>query len=149
MPVRAAAEFSCLRQQGFGMVEVLVTVLLLSIGLLGLASLQTLSVKRANSSAQRIEALNLSYDLLDRMRINRAQAIGGRYNIAFGDSAAGDEIAEADLQDWKMALSEALPDGDGQVLVESERVTISVRWTETLRTDANGGDGRLNLVTQL
>lgn len=140
------------RQRGAGLIEILIAVVLLSIGLLGLASLQMLSLQHSSSSALRTEAVSQSYDLLDRMRANRAQAIGGRYNLAFGDTPAAADLAGEDLASWKSALAEILPDGDGQVLVESQVVTITVRWQEPGRSGSGisqDGDGVVNLRSQL
>lgn len=135
-----AANKTGARQRGVGLIEVLVAVVLLSIGLLGLAALQTVSLKRSTTSALRTEAIGQSYDLLDRMRANRAQAIVGRYNIPFGTAASGDDLAAADLGDWKAALAASLPDGDGRVLVQNQVVTITVQWSEpdSLGADDNG-----------
>ncbi len=140
------------RQRGVGLIEILIAVLLLSIGLLGLASLQMLSLQHSSSAALRTEAVGQSYDLLDRMRANRAQAIGGRYNLAFGDAPTASDLAAADLASWKAALGASLPDGDGQVFVEAQVVTITVRWQEPGRSGTgagNDGSGVVNLRTQL
>lgn len=140
------------RQRGVGLIEILIAVLLLSIGLLGLASLQMLSLQHSSSAALRSEAVGQSYDLLDRMRANRAQAIGGRYNLAFGDAPTASDLAAADLASWKAALDATLPDGDGQVFVEAQVVTITVRWQEPGRSGTaagNDGSGVVNLRSQL
>lgn len=140
------------RQRGAGLIEILIAVVLLSIGLLGLASLQVLSLQHSSSAALRTEAVGQSYDLLDRMRANRAQAIGGRYNLAFGDAPTATDLAAQDLAAWKATLDTALPEGDGQVFVEAQVVTITVRWREPGRTGTaagNDGSGVVNLRTQL
>ena len=145
--------FSAARgQRGAGLIEILIAVVLLSIGLLGLASLQVLSLQHSSSAALRTEAVGQSYDLLDRMRANRAQAIGGRYNLAFGDAPGAADLAATDLASWKAALDAALPDGDGQVFVEAQVVTITVRWQEPGRSGSGAGKdggGVVNLRTQL
>lgn len=118
------------RQRGVGLVEVLIATLLVSIGLLTLASLQMLSLSRGTSSALRTEALFQSYDLLDRMRANRAQAIGGLYDLPFETDPGSGSLATDDLGAWKAALDATLPNGDGQVRVEAQVVTIQVRWRD-------------------
>lgn len=135
---------------GFSLIEVLVAVLLLSIGLLGLATLQTTSLQRENSSAQRVEALNYAYDLLDRMRANRAQAIAGNYDARVGQSPSGSSWAEADVRTWKQALAAALPGGDAAIDVEDQIVDIRIIWNDA--SDANAGGSTaasVNLRTQL
>lgn len=138
------------RDGGFSLVEVLVAVLLLSIGLLGLAKLQTTMLQRGSSSAQRVDAVNQAYDLLDRMRANRARSIAGDYDVAFGESPAGDALADRDVRTWKADLAASLPGGDARVLVEDQVVTIEMRWTDA--SDANPGaveQAGLTLRTQL
>ncbi|WP_362062601.1 type IV pilus modification protein PilV, partial [Streptomyces sp. NPDC048255] len=55
-------------QRGFSMIEVLIAVLVIGLGLLGLAMLQTLNVRYAQSANYRTRATNLAYDLLDQIR---------------------------------------------------------------------------------
>jgi len=58
------------RQKGFSLVEVLVSVVIMSVGILGVAGLQVLSLQQNRSSLFRSEALMLGSDMLDRMRAN-------------------------------------------------------------------------------
>lgn len=150
MSHRRSAERRCggRRSRGVSLVEVLVATVLVSIGLLTLASLQALSLKRGSSAALRTEAVGQSYDLLDRMRANRAQAIGGQYNLAFEQAPSGSTLASADLADWKDALLATLPEGDGQVLVEAQVVTITVRWRDIGVAD-DAAPATASLRTQL
>lgn len=135
-------------ERGVGLVEVLVATVLVSIGLLTLASLQALSLKRSTSAALRTEAVGQSYDLLDRMRANRAQAIGGLYNLAFDDTPSGSTLASNDLSAWTAALDASLPEGDGQVRVEAQVVTNTVRWRDAGVAD-DAEPAVVNLRTQL
>ena len=74
---------------GFSLIEVMVAVLVLGVGLLGFALLQTMSVRFTQSANQRTQATNLAYDMLDQMRVNRLAA--GQYvgNYAAATSGAG------------------------------------------------------------
>lgn len=137
-------------QSGTTLIEVLITVVLMSIGLLGLAGLQVMSVQNSNSSGERFEATTLARDILERMRANRSQALTGNYNLALGANPAGGGLAFADLDDWKSALA-VLPEGDGSVDVDVNLVTntatatIVVDWTDA--SDDNQGDSREMSVT--
>jgi type IV pilus assembly protein PilV len=78
-------------QKGFSLVEVLVALLVLSIGLLGLAALQTTSLKFNTDSYFRTQATYFVYDIIDRMRANSNSVVsGGTYDIP--DAAAADSI---------------------------------------------------------
>lgn len=72
--VQKAEEFgdmkSVERQRGFSLIEVLVAVLVLAIGLLGLAGLQTRGLKASQSSYERSVATVYAYSILDAMRAN-------------------------------------------------------------------------------
>jgi type IV pilus assembly protein PilV len=60
-------------QSGFTMIEVLVTIAILVVGLLGLAAMQTLSTLAELESYQRSQALVLVRDMADRMSANKTQ----------------------------------------------------------------------------
>lgn len=62
------------KQRGFSMIEVLIALVVLAIGLLGFALLQTMNLRYTQSANQRTQATNLAYDLLDQMRANRLSA---------------------------------------------------------------------------
>ena len=63
------------RHRGFSLIEVLVALLVLSIGLLGLAALQTTSLQYNTGSYFRTQATFLAYDILDRMRANSGAVV--------------------------------------------------------------------------
>lgn len=126
------------RQRGVSLVEVLVTVLLVSIGLLGVAGLQLSTVQNANSAAQRFEATVLARDILERMRANRARALAGDYNLDLDADAPGSGgLAGSDLQDWLDRLA-LIPGGDGAVEVEGGVATITVQWSDASDDNAGG-----------
>jgi type IV pilus assembly protein PilV len=126
-------------QAGTTLIEVLITVILVSVGLLGLAGLQLTTVQNTNSAAERFEASTLARDILERMRANRQQALNGQYDLAMGDAPAGGGLAGDDLEAWMDALA-ALPNGDGSVEVDDGVVTIEVEWTDA--SDDNADDAR-------
>lgn len=72
---------------GFSMIEVLVALVVLALGLLGFALLQTMNLRYTQSADYRTHATNLAYELLDQMRVNRMTAAD--YEAAsFNDAAA-------------------------------------------------------------
>lgn len=79
---------------GFSLIEALIALLILAIGLLGFALLQTMNLRFTQSAQQRTQATNLAYDLLDQMRANRAQAAWYA-----GSSGAGFEADDVDLEE--------------------------------------------------
>ena len=137
------------RAAGFSLLEVLVALIILSIGLLGLAALQAFSIKANQSANYRTQATALAYDLIDRMRANRNDVIAGRYYSGYtsapgncpdaGGSAPSSGTAARDLYDWKCAIRTQLPQGEGEVRMPGGTVIVAIRWTDARW--AEGADG--------
>jgi type IV pilus assembly protein PilV len=144
------------RLQAFGMrncrgvtlIEVLIGVLILSIGLLGLAGLQTASLRFNTSAYFRTQATSLAYDFADRLRANREAALDGDYEFDFQSPppacvvapVIAGTIAQQDIATWRNSLACALPLGTGRVaLLDENEFTISVRWDES-RGEAAGNE---------
>lgn len=125
------------KQSGFSMLEVLVTLLIMSVGLLGLAGLTAASMRNNHGAYHRTQAVWLAYDIADRMRANRAVALAGGYNLALNASApTGAAVNQQDLQQWVARLG-VLPNGTGSVNVANDgALTIIVQWDDTR---ASGG----------
>ncbi|HHW75762.1 MAG TPA: type IV pilus modification protein PilV [Xanthomonadaceae bacterium] len=122
---------------GASLLEVLVTVVLLSVGLLGIAGTQTIGLKNVANASLRTQASVLAYDIVDRMRANRIAAEAGSYNIAIGAAPTDSTtIIGQDLGQWKTSLAGNLPQGDGAVAVAAGVVTVTLQWIE--REGANG-----------
>lgn len=135
-----AANKSAAAQKGVTLIEVLIALVILSIGLVGLATLQTVGLRANHSAYLRSQAVIMAYNVVDRMRANRPAATSGAYDIALGDSASGGGVPEADLADWKARLDRLLPVGDGSVAVSSGEVTVVVRY------DDSRGEGEPTLL---
>ena len=117
------------------MVEVLVAIIVLSIGLLGLAGLQSAGLTYNQSASFRSTATMMTYSILDSMRANRTGAINGSYNIAIGTSIpSGITIPEQDLNNWLNELALRLPAGTGAVNVADNVVTVIIQWDDSRGT---------------
>ncbi len=75
------------RQRGFSLVEVMVSVLVLSGGLLGLAFLQAQGMKFNAEAYQRTQATVLAYDIIDKLRANPTAAHNDAYVVATSNAA--------------------------------------------------------------
>lgn len=119
--------------KGFGLIEVLVSMLVLGVGILGMLALQLNAMKFNQTASVRTQATFLAYDIADRMRANAPQVLAGSYNITLDSVApSGSTIADTDLREWKSALATQLPMGNGSVIRSSAGVyTITVQWDET------------------
>ncbi|MHB1273753.1 MAG: type IV pilus modification protein PilV [Rhodanobacter sp.] len=98
-------------QSGVGLIEVLVAVLVLSIGFLGVAALQVMSLSTNNSAMARSMATISSYSILDAMRADIATAGTGGYNgtvKANACPAVAGTLASAQLNQWCNQLAKTL-----------------------------------------
>jgi type IV pilus assembly protein PilV len=122
------------RATGFSMVEVLVSIVILSIALLGTAGLVGSSLRSTNTSYYRSQATVLADDILDRMRANRTSARNGEYNIDLGPAyaAPSGSLAEYDTHEWTDTLASTLPDGQGTVSVAGGVVIVTIQWDEAV-----------------
>jgi type IV pilus assembly protein PilV len=156
---KQALRHPCHQQQGFTLIEILIAVLVLSLGLLGLAGLQASSLRYNSAAAARGQATFMAYDIIDRMRANKAAAIAGAYDTGYAAPSSGGSdcqtagagcsaaaMAAYDLNQWRCTLGKwnshaicntlginrgLLPDGDGSISRVGNVVTVRVRWIET------------------
>jgi type IV pilus assembly protein PilV len=105
-----------------GLTEVLVAILVLGIGMLGVAAMQAMTLRNSQGALERSQAVIQTYSILDSMRANRAQAIAGAYNLANA---------------WLLGLKDQLGDSTcGQInCTAAGNCTITVQW------DAERGGG--------
>lgn len=130
------------RSGGFSLIEVLVTLVILSFGLLGVAGLMVSGVSNAASSEARSKASQLAADMADRIRANPNAALSAtsQYITTYTESPPGSptSIAERDKKAWLEALAAQLPQGDGKITVTvgggARKIDIEVRWSKCLGT---------------
>jgi len=140
---------------GFSLLEVLVAIVVLSIGLLGLAGMQATGLKNNNSSYQRSQANILANEILDRMRANQVGVDAGAYDDPYSGgtpalptapacvttSCNSATMATYDVAEWDAKLGSTLPSGQGMITGSGANsvFTITVMWDDE-RTGATGTD---------
>jgi type IV pilus assembly protein PilV len=146
--------------QGFTLLEVLIALLVMSIGLLGIGKMMLLSARANDSAYMRSQATALAYTILDAMRANRAYALTAPYydgvpvpptpppcaQTAQGCSA--DLQAQNDMFLWTQSLAAELPGGTGTVATlvlpdgvtgaGNTTVTITVTWIDKVAEQSFG-----------
>jgi type IV pilus assembly protein PilV len=147
---------SCrLRQQrGVGIIEVLVAVLVLSVGLLGLAGLQVRTLRNSQSALERGVAVVESHAIADAMRADRANAIDDDFDISLAAAApTGTTFAEVVVAAWRANLIASLGEGaTGSVACNGADCTIVVQWNDSRGTqtaDTRAGSTTQTLTTQV
>ncbi len=135
------------KNTGFTLIEVLIAMLVLAVGLLGLAGMQATSLKNNQSAYNRSRATQLAYDLADRMRAN---VVGkSSYTAILPSSAATQtdcltvtttctvaDMAQNDLFEWNSTVNSSLPSGIGTISVSGSIYTIRITWDD----DQDGND---------
>jgi len=128
------------RQGGFSIIEVLVALLVLAIGLLGLAALQAQGLRFNHDAYVRSQATNLAYDIVDRMRANRDNAAD--YTVADPGLACDptDASIDMDLSCWYESLDATLPGGNGLITANGAAnfYDVTVRWVDRTPRDFGG-----------
>jgi type IV pilus assembly protein PilV len=121
------------RARGATMIEVLVSIIIFAFGVLGFAGLQLRALASNQSSLQRSQAAVLVDDVMDRMRVDRANALAGGWNIALGTSSAsvgGSSLTQTDLRDWLEQVEQLLPGGQAAIQVNNGEVRVTLAWRD-------------------
>jgi len=143
--------------RGFTMLEVLIAMVVFSIGLLGVAALQMIGLKNNQSTFFRSQASVLAYDVIDRMRANRKEVANYATSSAYwnyGDdcntakfSGTPTELYKQDLNDWLRTLCKRLPSGEGKITLDSSKsqIEVFVRWNDQRGTGKSTSDTNMEL----
>lgn len=130
--------FTARSAAGFSLIEVLVTLLILAIGLMGVAALQFQGLQYNYDAYMRSQVNILAYDIADRMRLNQANAASyvGNYTVPANTAAntcnnATGADATNDLGCWRNNVDRALPPGSTAVITAAGNTyTVTISWTD-------------------
>jgi type IV pilus assembly protein PilV len=153
------------RQRGVSMVEALVALLVMSIGMLGIAGLYVSSLQANRTALLRTQAVSLVNDMLDRMRANpmaRGQYDLSKYGtgpkdqncVAAANNCSYTKLAEDDLYRWQESVKALLPGTPttSVKVVESVKANtpdnyiVKVTWTEPTETASFSYQGALDMI---
>ncbi len=140
-------------QSGFTLLEVLITLIIMAIGLLGLAGLQTMSLRANHEAYLRGQAVVQAYDIADRMRANRKGIEDGHYSYSAavlgtketkcetaktaGGGCTTQQMAQNDLFRWNEANRASLPSGIGIVCQDSTPDSGTFDGINTITPECN------------
>lgn len=133
-------------QSGFSMIEVLVTLLIVALAMLGAVGLQTQSLRMGQGGQFRAQAVFLAGDLAERMEANKAAAVAGAYVVATSSTPTAsvnsctalvclqDQLADNDLAQWERAIVQTLPQASWSVTQTTagnpSTYTIVITWID-------------------
>jgi type IV pilus assembly protein PilV len=134
-------------ERGVGLIEVLITLLILSTTLIALSALQTRSLQFNQGAYFRSQANMLAYDMLDRIRVNDSlpatnaapkpvrEALSA-YTMAVTEAknatAATTPLSAVDRYQWLRSINASLPGGKGQITCDNTTriCRVQITWTE-------------------
>ncbi len=148
------------KQNGFSLIEALVAFLILSVGMLGIASLQLLSLRAGHTAVLRTVAVIKAEEMFERIRNNPIvldpATAGNGYEVGVGDLGTSHgcndstntvvlcsytKMAQDDIYNWKKSLRNSLPNNAGTTAsvavlaktpgtLPTATVTITINWKE-------------------
>jgi type IV pilus assembly protein PilV len=137
-------KLNCRRQSGFSLVEVLIALVIMSVGMLGIAGLYVQGMQAGRTSMFRHHAVTLAGDVADRIRANPRAGVA--YNHAANATGTDNScvtggvdcnpaaMAANDIFLWQAQADDTLPTGDVAVVVNAglnpPTYQITVSWTE-------------------
>ncbi len=126
--------------RGFSLIEVLIALIIMSVGMLGIASLYVQSMQAGRTSLFRHNAVTLAGDVADRMRANPTAGVayagaGANNNcIAMGTNCSNVQMAAQDILLWQEQADDTLPNGAVTITfdntVNPPVYTIAITWDE-------------------
>ena len=129
------------KSRGFSLVEVLIALIVMSVGMLGIAGLYVQSMQAGRTSMLRHHAVNLAGDIADRIRANPTAGVAyiaspGTNNgcdVGNVDCTIG-EMAANDIFLWDQQAAATMPNGQVNVVFNNGIVPptyqITITWTE-------------------
>ena len=132
------------KQRGVSLVESMIALLVISIGLLGIAALQITAMKQNSSALNHSQAVWVGYNMADRIRTNITEF--GNYididtNFSYaqdcmGSSCNNTQMITSDAAEWATEVQN-LPGGRGTITGNASQIVISVMWDD----DGTGATG--------
>lgn len=127
------------KEKGYTLFEVMIAIVVLSMGMVALGSVMLRSLRYSKESANRFVATQQLYEIADRMRANHKGVSAGNYDNRSGvpaanncrtDSCSYSDLADFDINEWNVKNSRVLPLGEGEIIKDGDSFFVVVRWQE-------------------
>ncbi len=134
-------------QRGLSLIESLIALVVLAVGVMGLAGLQARMLVESRTANHRAVAIGFIDDLSNRMLLNRDAAMAKSYALAWSapetkpidciaNQCNGTNLAQSDLNLWRAALTDALPNVNANIFpstTDPRQIGIAVAWSANER----------------
>ncbi|MBB3170122.1 type IV pilus modification protein PilV [Simiduia aestuariiviva] len=147
------------KQRGVTLIEILVTVAIMAVGLLGLGAMQLIGLKNINNSQYRTQASLLAYDMAERMRSNPVAVKAGAYDAVSASVSkpscticSTSDMAQLDVYEWHAMIAEDIEKGGlpasakGEVAKNGNQWDVTISWDEQTRDSSGGSVKKLDLT---
>jgi type IV pilus assembly protein PilV len=141
------------RAQGFSLIELMVALIVVSLGLGGVLMAQARGYQALNGTGFRTQAALLAEQIMDRARANPTEA----YTVSFGSTGGSGPTSVGDLSTWKAQLARTLPAGDGRITTTAqpdpttgrsfERLEVVVGWDDRRAGAGDMGTQQMRYIT--
>jgi len=126
--------------RGYSLIEILLTLLIVGIGILGMGAANVASLRARAQSSMESVATQQANAIVERLRAQTQLARGGAFNRTLLSPAPGTNttsLAEREIGAWLEQLRQQLPSGTGAVEVAPDgRTLITVQWTTPVANEA-------------
>ena len=139
------------RQAGMTLIESLIAMLVLALGVLGLAGVQVRLLAESRTANNRAVAIGLIDDMTNKILLNRDAAMAGSYTSAWGATVAAQDcvsstcnstqLAQSDLNIWRANVANALPGANATIFTSANdvrQIGIAISW---IANEGKGQDG--------
>lgn len=135
-----------IKNKGFTLIEVLVSVVIISIGLLGMAALMITSLKQENSAVMQTQAMQSGASVIEKLRSVPGESFVSDFeNLPAATDCEDSDCSPSELRnyyvrEWKCLLGSyagqcnidedlvVLPEGDAKIVYNNNMVTITMKW---------------------
>jgi type IV pilus assembly protein PilV len=142
------------KQNGFSMIELLISVVIMSVGVLGMAGLQMLSMQNNRSALLQGEAVLRANDILDRIRANptgtytgvAVTSTPGTTTDCVGNTCSESEMAAYDITQWQCSLNSVDASGDPHTACDNFGITGAMPGGQCVNAGDTCAGGSIDLT---
>lgn len=127
------------KQRGAGLIEILVSVVILAVGLTGIASMQVRSIKNNVSALEHSIAVIQAQSMADVLAISRPKALAGDFNFAADKDVPNDpHFVHSSIRQWRTSIQNLLgTEAKGSINCTAITCTIIVQWNNSRATEGS------------